>query len=70
MYPFPKAINTPLVIPSNKNMPQQVSHKKVSGFKSFHSLESIPSTKTSNCRCIQHTSAMTRAVYLCNRGFT
>lgn len=27
MYPFPEAINTPLVILSNKNIPQQVEYK-------------------------------------------
>lgn len=28
MYPFPKAINTPPVIPSNKNILQQVESQK------------------------------------------
>lgn len=70
MYPFPEAINTPPVILSNKNIPQQVESQKSKRFQSFHSFQSIPSTKTSNCRCMQHTSAMTRAVYLCNQGFT
>ena len=35
MYPFPKAINTPLVIPSNKNIPQQVESQKSKWFQIF-----------------------------------
>lgn len=46
MYPFPKAINTPLVILSNKNIPQQVeSQKKVNGFNLFIHFGLFPQQK-------------------------
>lgn len=35
MYSFPETINTPLVTPSNKNIPQQVDPKNINSFISL-----------------------------------
>lgn len=45
MYYFPETINTPLVILSNKNIPQQVDPKNVNSFNLFVHFSLFPQQK-------------------------
>jgi hypothetical protein len=45
MYSFPETINTPPVILSNKNIPQQVDPKNVNSLKLFVHLSLFPQQK-------------------------